>query len=59
MQQVQPFAPKKKYQQPKMEVVSLDNDIALVMMSSTQPPIDPSGIPGMTEYMQKIFRFNW
>jgi hypothetical protein len=59
MKQVQPFAPKKKYQQPKMEVVRLDHDIALAMMSSNDPPIDPSQIPGMTEYVQKIFKFNW
>jgi hypothetical protein len=30
-----------------------------VMMSSTQPPGDPSQIPGMNEYLQKIFRFGW
>ncbi len=59
MQQVQPFAPKKKYQQPKVEVIHLDCDIALVMMSSTSPIGDPSAIPGMDEYLQKIFRFGW
>lgn len=59
MKQVQTFVHKKKYQQPKVEAVHLDVDIALVMMSSTQPPLDPSQIPGMNEYMQKIFRFRW
>jgi len=59
MQQVQPFAPKKKYQQPKVEVIHLDCDIALVMMSSITPPQDPSSIPGMNEYQQKIFKFGW
>lgn len=59
MKQTQPFVQKKKYQQPKVEVIHLDCDIALVMMSSVTPPQDPPAIPGMTEYMQKIFRFRW
>ena len=59
MQQVQPFAPKKKYQQPKVEVIHLDCDIALVMTSSVTPPQDPSAIPGMDEYLLKIFKFGW
>ena len=59
MKQVQTFVHKKKYQQPKVEAVHLDVDIALVMMSSIDPPIDPSSIPGMDEYMQKIFKFRW
>jgi hypothetical protein len=29
------------------------------MMSSVTPPQDPSSIPGMNEYMQKIFKFKW
>ena len=59
MKQAQPFVQKKKYQQPKVEVIHLDVDIALVMMSSTSPIGDPSAIPGMNEYLQKIFKFGW
>jgi hypothetical protein len=59
MQQAQPFVQKKKYQQPKVEVIHLDCDIALVMMSSIEPPLEPSAIPGMNEYLQKIFKFGW
>ena len=59
MKQVQTFVQKKKYQQPKLEAVHLDVDIALVMMSSVTPPQDPSAIPGMNEYLLKIFRFRW
>lgn len=59
MKQAQPFVQKKKYQQPKVEVIHLDVDIALVMTSSTQPPGDPSQIPGMNEYLLKIFKFRW
>jgi hypothetical protein len=59
MKQIQTFVQKKKYQQPKVEVIHLDCDIALVMTSSIEPPLDPSAIPGMNEYLQKIFKFGW
>lgn len=52
---------KKVYQSPKIQQVNLDVEISLVMMSSNEPPVDPtlfdpSLIPTT---VNKIFKFGW
>ena len=49
---------KRTYKSPVIERVVLDHEISMVMSSAT-PPTEPYQIPGMTEYLQKIFKFGW
>ena len=49
---------KRTYKSPVIESVVLDHEISMVM-SSAVPPTEPYQIPGMNEYVQKIFKFGW
>jgi hypothetical protein len=49
---------KRTYKSPVIERVVLDHEISMVMSSAT-PPTEPFAIPGMDEYLQKMFKFRW
>ena len=51
---------KKVYQKPSVEIIELDTEVTLVMMSGPPPNPQMPQIPNMPEgYVQKIFKFGW